>query len=313
MRWRDGVDWRRFATPWATFAGVAIVFQIMLPSEVLPNYVERDPNATTGLHRIPDNIETYRPMLAEQLGLKNLGPVETTLFGSTGLGTAAMIAFAVLATIGLVTAVIRDPMRELMVAGLFVGVSILVLSAPFQTYRYIMALVPFFLYFVYVGIVTPIAFALRRDVRRPTLVAEIVIAAMIVGGWGDTWNARQYRSGWEEAQPGPQEPAALEMFEAVREFTRGDSVIVYHRARTMMLYTRRLAVQGGAIDFVASGGDYYVMYLEPDGTPGDYSQYPLTDAEAAARGFSEIWRNDGWVLWRTPFSRAPLPDPVTTP
>ncbi len=42
------------------------------------------------------------------------------------------------------------------------------------------------------------------------------------------------------------------------------------------------------------------MYLNGDGTPGDYSQYPLTDAEAAELGFTEVWRNAGFVIWRIP-------------
>jgi hypothetical protein len=59
-------------------------------------------------------------------------------------------------------------------------------------------------------------------------------------------------------------------------------------------------VQGGAIAFTERAGDYYVMYLEADGSPGTYSQYPLTDEEAAERGFTEVWRNPGWVIWRIP-------------
>ena len=91
------------------------------------------------------------------------------------------------------------------------------------------------------------------------------------------------------------------------DHTRGDDVIVFGRARSMGLYTGRKAVQGGAIEFVERAGDFYVMYLNSDGSPGDYSQYPLDRPEARERGFTEVWRNHGWVIWRTPTSRAALP------
>jgi hypothetical protein len=175
-----------------------------------------------------------------------------------------------------------------------------VLIAPFQTYRYIMALVPFLLYFAYQGVAITLTSIRWRRAGRLVVVADLCVLGFIAGGWSDTVNAREYRTAVVGPQPGPQLPDSLEMYQAVRVNTRGDAVLVTNRARLMAFYTGRSSVQGGSIDFIEDAADFYVMYLEPDGTPGTYSQYPLTDDEAAERGFEEIWRNGGWVLWRTP-------------
>jgi len=305
-RWRTWLgqarelDWKAIGTPWATFVGVSAVFQMILPSDIAPRFVERDPTATSGLHRIVDNLDIYRPFLAEQLGLKDLGPNEATAFGSAGAGSFVFWAFVALMVLGVVLSVVLHPRRDLPVAGAMLGVLLFVMIAPFQTYRYIMALLPFGMYFAYQGIALPLASLPGKHLPKLVIVADVCVVAFIFGGWPDTSNARDYRTHFVGPQAGPQQPDSLEMYAAVRDLTRGDAVIVANRARLMTLYTGRTSVQGGAIDFIDSAGDYYVMYLEPDGSPGTYTQYPLTDDEAAERGFVEVWRNPGWVLWRTP-------------
>lgn len=294
------LDWKAIGTPWATFVGVSAVFQMMLPSDIAPRFVERDPTATSGLHRIVDNLDIYRPFLAEQLGLKDLGPNEATAFGSAAAGSFVFWTFVALMVLGVVLSVAVHPRRDLPVAGTMLGVLLFVMIAPFQTYRYIMALLPFGMYFAYQGLAIPLSSLPGKHLPKLVVVADLCVVAFIFGGWPDTSNARDYRTHFVGPQPGPQQPDTLEMYAAVRDLTRGDAVVVANRARLMTLYTGRTSVQGGAIDFIDSAGDYYVMYLEPDGSPGTYTQYPLTDAEAAERGFVEVWRNPGWVLWRTP-------------
>ncbi|MFP5488969.1 MAG: hypothetical protein ACLGHQ_11760, partial [Acidimicrobiia bacterium] len=238
-------------------------------------------------------------------GLKDLGPFDTTAFGSTTAGAIVFWSTLALAGLGIVLSVVSFPRRELPVVGAFLGVLLFVLIAPFQTYRYIMALVPFLLYYAYQGLAVPLTTASGRHAAKVVVIADLCVLAFVVGGWSDTANAREYRTQVIGPQPGPQEPNSLQMYQAVRDHTRGDAIVVANRARLMSLYTGRAAVQGGSIDFIDGAGDYYVMYLEPDGTPGTYSQYPLTDTEAAERGFVEVWRNPGWVLWRTPPDAAP--------
>lgn len=294
------LDWRAVGTPWASFVGAAVLFQMVLPSDIAPRFVERDPTATAGLHRIGDNLRIYQPLLAEQLGLRDLGQPDTTAFGSTTAGTVVFWAVIAVALLGMVLSVVWFARRELPVVGAFLGVLLFVLIAPFQTYRYIMALLPFLLYYAYQGLALPLSALGGRRGAKLVLVADLCVLAFVLGGWPDTQNARDYRTSAVGPQPGPQQPDTLAMYQAVRDHTRGDAIVVANRARLMTLYSGRSSVQGGSIDFIEDAGDFYVMYLEPDGSPGSYSQYPLTDAEAAERGFVEVWRNPGWVLWRTP-------------
>lgn len=303
LRRVPSLDLRAIATPWITFVSAAALAQLVLPADFLPKYTERDPAADTGLHRIPDNIRIYRPLLAEQLGLKDPGPGDVTALGSSWLGDVVLYTIVIAAAVGVVLALAARTRRDAGLVGAVLGVTGAVLVAPFQDYRYLMALLPFLLLFAVMGISLAFELVFRLPDRFPVLVGELLVVALIVGGIPDTRNAHDVRSMRIGPQAGPQEPSALEMWQAVRAETRGDSIIVFARARTMTLYTGRKAVQGGAISFIERAGDYYVMYLEPDGSPGSYSQYPLTDEEARERGFDEVWRNDGWIIFETPTSR----------
>lgn len=300
LRRRRSVDLRALATPWITFIVATVTVQLVLPSDFLPRYTERDPAAETGLHRIPDNIRIYKPLLGEQLGLKDPGPVEITAFHSPWWGEFVLYGIVAAAIMGILLAIATRTRRDAGIVGAALGVTGAVLVAPFQDYRYLMPLLPFLLLFAVMGVSIPIRALLGVSDKWPMLVGEVALVGLILGGVPDTLNAYEYRSAWIGPQGGPQEPKTLEMWQAVRAETRGDSVIVFNRARTMELYTGHKAVQGGSISFIEGAGDYYVMYLEGDGSPGTYSQYPLTDEEAAERGFTEVWRNSGWVIFRIP-------------
>lgn len=309
-RWDSAtsLNWKALATPWVTFIAATAAFQVLLPSDLLPNYGERSGGPGTGLGNVMTNLRSYRWILAEQLGLKDAGPNDTMLFGSAILGDTALFTFVAAVVVGLVACCVTERRRDAAIVGTFVGVGGAVLFAPYYDYRYIMGLMPLLAYFAYQGITIPfrelIAVFSRplsaRLVTWPMLVAELALVGFILGGFPDTKNAYEYRSGWIGPQSGPQQLTSLEMWQAVRRETRGDDVVVFNRARTMGLYTGRLSVQGGALDFTLRSGDFYVMYLNGDGTPGDYSQYPLTDAEAAELGFIEVWRNAAYVIWEIP-------------
>jgi hypothetical protein len=96
------------------------------------------------------------------------------------------------------------------------------------------------------------------------------------------------------------------MFEQVRRLTDSYDVIAFFRARAMMLYTERRAIQNSDLRLVASKADWYVMSKNPDGTPSSYAQYPLTDSEAVRLGFEKVYDNELFSIFRTP-RRTPTP------
>ena len=294
------IRWNALATPWLSFLGFTGMMQLILPSDLLPKYDERNPSTITGVSRVTGNVRFYGNILAEQLGLKDEGPKHMELFHRVGLGGAVLAATLGFAVIGVVVGCIRRPHEELPIAGASIGVGAAVMVSPFSDYRYLLALTPFVVYFAYQGVTIPARALFRVPAKWPVAIAEVALVAFIVGGSHDTKNAFDYHTTYRYTQPGPQEKNQLDMFDAVRRYTKGTSIIVFNRARTMTLYTGRLSVQGNDLHFTERAGDYYAMYLEPDGTPGSYSQYALTDKEAAATGFVKIWSNPQWVLWKNP-------------
>ena len=85
------------------------------------------------------------------------------------------------------------------------------------------------------------------------------------------------------------------IFDAVEMYTRPDDVIAYFRARTMTLYTDRLAIQTTDIDRVRDRADFFAQQRG-----STYYQPGLSIEAAEALGFTMVWSNSDWILWRVP-------------
>ena len=105
-------------------------------------------------------------------------------------------------------------------------------------------------------------------------------------------------------QWGPAHPGFVPILEAVKKYTPPASVIAFFRARTMTLYTDRLALQPGTIDTLALRSDYYAMQKN-----STYSQPLISDSDATARGMTKVWEDGRWVLWRFPEPISDTPGP----
>ena len=146
-----------------------------------------------------------------------------------------------------------------------------------------------------------IELVLRRDRRLVgrALVLAVMLAAVLcrciaVVLPDDIADARDFdRDGRQ--QVGPTNPAVTPIFDAVEMFTRPDDVIVYFRARTMTLYTDRLAIQTTDIDRVRDRADFYAQQRG-----STYYQPELSMEEAEELGFTMVWSNSEWILWRVP-------------
>lgn len=290
---------RSLALPWIAFVGLVVALQLVLPTDFLPRYSERDPAATVGLSQIPRNLVRYRPVFGELLGFEVDSNVVTILNSAT-FASAVMASILLLAIVGIVTSLVRSPQRDAAMIAAFVGLTLAVLMTPFQSMRYLMCLLPFIVLFAVMGVNFVLDTVRLRQRDLVSAVGTVLVCLLLSIGLGDSLRARDYLSHWTGPTNGPQRPETLAMFAQIRQHTRGDDIIVYGRARTMTLYTGRPSVQGGGIEFTRRAGDYYVMYLNADGTPGDYSQYPLTVDEANEFGFVELWRNSLWVIFKIP-------------
>ncbi len=94
---------------------------------------------------------------------------------------------------------------------------------------------------------------------------------------------------------GPDDPNAIEMFDAVRANTDEDDVIGFFRARAMNLYSDRRSLQVTSLAHVLERTDFYVM-----ATNSTYSQILVSDEEAAAAGLEKVWENEFFIIWATP-------------
>ena len=94
---------------------------------------------------------------------------------------------------------------------------------------------------------------------------------------------------------GPANPSVIPVFEAVDYYTKPDDVIVFFRARTMTLMTNRRAIQTGSIEITVKVGDYFAQKRNADFYQVAFDRSTLEDL-----GFTLVWSNPDWYLWRIP-------------
>ena len=74
-------------------------------------------------------------------------------------------------------------------------------------------------------------------------------------------------------------------------------MVAYFRARTMTLFTDRLAIQTTNIDRIVQRADWFAQQRG-----SSYYQPDIDQAEAAELGLEEVWSDARWILWRVPES-----------
>ena len=132
----------------------------------------------------------------------------------------------------------------------------------------------------------------RRASRVLPLLYLVVVHAVVLPG--DIADARDFNRGGRQ-QVGPTSPAVDPDLRRRRDVHPPDDVIAYFRARTMTLYTDRLAIQTTNIDRVRERADFFAQQRG-----STYYQPALTVEEAEDLGF-----DDGVVEQRVdPLARA---------
>lgn len=282
---------RSIVTPWVWLIGAALGFHLVLPSPLLAT------NAPGGgLAALKHHIPWYRLPLAELIGLKEIGDQPVSGWGSTILGNIVFWAIIVGALIGiaagLADVVARRTSLMTHLVGAVIGVGGVVAIAPYHYQRYIYT----------VAVLTPVLAAygwqrlLGQHQRLVGVAATTVLLLVpVTQHLSDTVHSLDYHRAYDYTHWGPDDPAVIDLFEAVRRYTDHRDVVVFFQARSMNLYTGRLAIQGNNENMMVERGDWYAQERD-----SDYIQTPLTTQRAAELGFDAVWSNSKFILWRIP-------------
>ena len=243
-----------------------------------------------GGHNFPTNDGFYRQTMAELLAFKD------RFHGPLLLGLLVFIL--VLAAGGM----ILGGWRDLPLSVFTLGLSLIYFELPYREGRYLLAILPFVLYFAMQG--------LRGiDVPGWTIQPRHLLLLLVVGRHAlGMANAADYWRTYPKAIDGPASPAARQMFAAVDANVEPGQIVVFFRPRAMNLYTDRTAITAGSsLPIMLQRGDWYAMAKN-----SDYAQCALSDAEAAATGrLTKVWENESWVLWRVDHDTTTAPPVVT--
>jgi hypothetical protein len=267
--------WRKILLPYAAFAASAALFQLLLPTTVLP-----------------DNGDS-RKYLQERLG-----DYPGVLTGQLGIGRHPAIGVLIvcIALIGVVIGIRRRPALDGPIA-LLGFISAIAISTHFRLIdRYWLQVTPWIIYFVAVAAVELFGFVIRR--RRwiarslaalPLLYLVVVHTAVLPGVISD---AHEFNDSGR-VQFGPADPGVIPIYDAVRTMTPPTAVIAFARARTMTLLTDRLSLQTTNVDKVLERADYFAQRRN-----SHYWQPDLTMSEAREKGFELVWSDARWILWK---------------
>jgi hypothetical protein len=281
------VDWRKVATPHVTFLAGMVLFQLLVPSALMPKYDD------AGLHQTWSKLGgSFRSSFGRQLGFDSVSGV-------------VLIIVLTLAILGLVARCRRHAADDVALAVFAVLAPTLAGMIPAVSPRYTMAATPLVLSFAVQGLLA-LTSRLHFDGRRlfgqsPSRVVVtgllVLLVALHVHRLPSTISETREINAAGGIADGPLRRPAMDAYDAVRQFTRSDDVIAFFKARSMTFFTDRRAVQSKSLDVVVARADYYLM--RRDSTDGQ----PLTGPERAlALRFTQVWSNDEWILWRIPNS-----------
>lgn len=280
-------SWRKLLTPALSFAIGAVVFQLLLPTELLPDN-------GNDLGFIDDRWGDAPRIISDQLGLG-----ERPLLG----GAILLIAVA-----GAVVGVRRRPLLDtpLLLIALFNMVAI---GTHFRRIdRYWLQVTPWIVFFVASALLAAAQFVVVRrsgvsgdtGARRSRLafgLAAAPLAVLAIGHLvvltdevGDVRNANAAGV----VQDGPAHPDVVEMMRAVEVHTPPDAIVTFYRARTMTLLTDRRTIQTRDPGRIRDDSDYWVQRRNWNFWQPDVEESAVRDL-----GFVELWSNDRYVLWCT--------------
>ncbi len=277
---RDLVDRMRtfrwsILTPHLTFAVTVAVFQLLLPTTLLPDN-------GNGRSNIPDRLSEFPAILSDQVGLGD----------RTGIGVAILL----IAVIGAVVGVRARPHLDGAILVLAIFSSLGVATHFREIERYWFQVTPWVLYFVAVAFVA-LAAAVAREhavVRRSVAIAPLVLllAAHAAVLPGEIRDVADFEASGSKLS-GPTNERVAPIYETVEELTPPDAIIAFMRARTMTLLTDRRSLQTKRIELITERADYFAQRRDTD-------FWQPQDTEILEAGYEQIWSDPTWILWRIP-------------
>jgi hypothetical protein len=271
-RWR-GADRRLVATPLVTFLVATVLFQLLLPSALIPEY------KGSGLGQTWKKLQgPFRTAFMHQLGMHATG------------GFALLVMFA-LVVVGIVVRVRRAPERDAAWVVFAIGSMTIAGTIPAVSDRYLMGVTPFALYFAAQAIA-----AVRLPHRLGPWVAAGALLSLTVSHLPDlskqVSHMQRLADRGQLLIDGPEQPYAKAAFDAVRTYTHMDDVIEFFKVRDLTLYTDRRGVQSGILSVIRARADFYLM------RKGGGGGVLVTPADGASMGWTIVWQDPQWILWK---------------
>ena len=264
-------SWLALLTPYASFVASIVVFQLLLPTALLPDN---------------GNSRAY---------LRNrLGEFPATLTNQLNLGKHPVVGIAILilAVVGAVLGVRRRPKLDAPLVALAVFTSLILGTHLRQVERYWLQVTPWVLYFATVALVE-LGRAFGRHRRIAGAIVAIPLVVIVVAHLtvlpGRIADAQDFNDAGHR-QFGPSNPVVDPIYEAVLEFTPADSVVAFYRARTMTLLTDRRSFQTKDLDRILQSADFYAERRE--------SKYWQPTLDEDHEGLVEVWSDQRWTLWQ---------------
>ena len=293
-----GLPWKALLTPHLTFAAGALIFQLMLPSTLVPDNGNSRRFIATRLWSL-DNEPTgrHRPQFPAHL-VSQLGLHEPPVFGRWMIGLAAL---------GAIVACVRAPRRNVPLAVLCLTTMLVIGTHLRMVARYYMQITPLIVFFVAMLLLYVVGWLGRLLARRPLALTGRRAVALLAAApflWLAVFHATDLPRRVDAAQAyndsgavqrGPAQEQNQVAMEAIEKYTGPDDVVVYYRARTATLYTGRRAVQTTSLTNMVADGDWFMQNKKDN-----YSQVVATPEQLTAAGFELVWQNDDWRLWRIP-------------
>jgi hypothetical protein len=189
----------------------------------------------------------------------------------------------------------RAPKQDLPLAVFAIGSMIIVGMIPAMADRYLLAITPFAVYFAAQALAAvrlphPVP---RHAGRWIAIAALAVLTAHHLPDVTDAIDAAQRSRDSGETVDGPEAAYVQPAWDAIRTYTHQDDVVAFFKVRALTFYTDRRGVQSSELPIVQQRADFFMMRRD-----STFSQPLVTDTEADTMGWTAIWEDENWVLWR---------------